>query len=69
MLRPTPAPVPRATYLTPGPLFQDKNVEEGTIFNGGIVLAIMILPIITAISRDVFERTPAQNVEAAWALG
>jgi phosphate transport system permease protein len=29
----------------------------------------MILPIITAISRDVFDRTPRQNVEAAWALG
>ena len=25
--------------------------------------------LITAISRDVYERTPAQNVEAAWALG
>jgi phosphate transport system permease protein len=33
------------------------------------VLAVMILPIITAISRDVYERTPRQNIEAAWALG
>jgi len=69
VLAPKLAPVQRALYHIPGPLFQDKNVEEGTIFNGGIVLAIMILPIITAISRDVYERTPAQNVEAAWALG
>ena len=29
----------------------------------------MILPIITAVSRDVFERTPRANIEAAWALG
>jgi phosphate transport system permease protein len=29
----------------------------------------MILPIITAISRDVFERTPTANKEAALALG
>jgi phosphate transport system permease protein len=29
----------------------------------------MILPIITAISRDVFDRTPAANKEAALALG
>jgi phosphate transport system permease protein len=29
----------------------------------------MILPIITAISRDVFERTPTANEEAALALG
>ena len=58
VLAPKLAPVQRALYHIPGPLFQDKNVEEGTIFNGGIVLAIMILPIITAISRDVFDRTP-----------
>ena len=29
----------------------------------------MILPIVTAISRDVFERTPRANIEAALALG
>ena len=69
VLAPKLAPVQRALYHIPGPLFEDKNVEQGTIFNGGLVLAIMILPIITAISRDVFDRTPRQNVEAAWALG
>ena len=69
VLAPKLAPVQRALYHVPGPLFEDKNVEQGTIFNGGLVLAIMILPIITAISRDVFDRTPRQNVEAAWALG
>lgn len=69
VLAPKLAPVQRALYHIPGALFQDKNVEQGTIFNGGLVLAIMILPIITAISRDVFDRTPRQNVEAAWALG
>jgi phosphate transport system permease protein len=69
VLAPKLAPVQRALYHIPGPLFEDKNVEQGTIFNGGLVLAIMILPIITAISRDVFDRTPPQNVEAAWALG
>jgi phosphate transport system permease protein len=51
------------------PLFADKNVQYGTVFTGGVVLAVMILPIVTAIGRDVFERTPAANVEAAWALG
>ena len=34
-----------------------------------IVLAIMILPIVTAISRDVFDQTPHDHIEAAWALG
>ncbi|UQX88774.1 phosphate ABC transporter permease subunit PstC [Jatrophihabitans telluris] len=50
-------------------LFKDYNVKGGSIFSGGVVLAIMILPIVTAVARDVFERTPRQNVEAAWALG
>ncbi|MGI8664961.1 MAG: phosphate ABC transporter permease subunit PstC [Jatrophihabitans sp.] len=51
------------------PLFADHNVKDGTVFTGGVVLAIMILPIVTAVCRDVFERTPRANIEAAWALG
>jgi phosphate transport system permease protein len=51
------------------PLFGGKNIDTGTLFDGAIVLAIMVLPIITAISRDVFERTPTANIEAALALG
>jgi phosphate transport system permease protein len=51
------------------PLFHKQISDPGTVFAGGIILAIMILPIITAISREVFERTPRANVEAAWALG
>ena len=50
-------------------LFADQNVDVGTVFDAGVVLAIMILPIITAISRDVFDRTPTANREAALALG
>ncbi|WP_460605069.1 phosphate ABC transporter permease subunit PstC [Jatrophihabitans fulvus] len=50
-------------------LFTDKGISTGTVLVAGIVLAIMILPIITAISRDVFERTPRANIEAAYALG
>jgi phosphate ABC transporter permease protein PstC/phosphate ABC transporter permease subunit PstA len=50
-------------------LFTFKGIGTGTVFDGGIVLAIMILPIITAISRDVFDRTPTANKEAALALG
>jgi phosphate transport system permease protein len=36
---------------------------------GGIVLAIMLVPIITALSREVFLLTPRMNEEAALALG
>jgi phosphate transport system permease protein len=51
------------------PLFTDKGFATGNAFNAAVVLAIMILPIVTAVSRDVFERTPSEHIEAAWALG
>jgi phosphate transport system permease protein len=41
----------------------------GTIFTAGIVLAVMILPIITAVTREVFIQTPQSHIEAALALG
>ena len=40
-----------------------------TIMTAGIVLAVMILPIITAVSREVFLQTPTLHQEAALALG
>jgi phosphate transport system permease protein len=70
VLAPKLEPVQRALYhLGFIPFFKDHHEVTGTIFDAGIVLAIMILPIMTAISRDVFARTPRQNIEAAWALG
>lgn len=44
-------------------------VGGGTIFTAGIVLAVMILPIITAVTREVFVQTPKTHIEAALALG
>lgn len=41
----------------------------GTIFLASVVLAIMILPIATATSRDVMEQTPTDQIEASLALG
>ena len=41
----------------------------GTIFTAGIVLAIMMLPIITSITREVLRQTPSGHKEAAQALG
>ena len=41
----------------------------GTIFTAGIVLAVMILPIITSVTREVFRQTPRSQIEAAQALG
>jgi phosphate transport system permease protein len=40
-----------------------------TILTAGIVLAVMVLPIMTAISREVFLQTPVLHEEAALALG
>jgi phosphate transport system permease protein len=68
VLTPKLTPVQDAISKIPLPLF-DKVHDNGTIFDGGVVLAVMILPIVTAISRDVFERTPRANIEAALALG
>lgn len=39
------------------------------MFCGGLVLAIMILPIITAISRDVLRSVPRAQIEGSLALG
>jgi phosphate transport system permease protein len=53
-------------------LFKQGNVSlagGGTIFTAGIVLAVMILPIITSVSREVFRQTPITHIEAAQALG
>jgi len=53
-------------------LFKQGNVSlagGGTIFTAGIVLSVMILPIITSVSREVFRQTPHMQMEAAQALG
>jgi phosphate transport system permease protein len=39
------------------------------MLTAGVILAIMVLPIVTAISRDVFETVPAVLKEAAYAVG
>ena len=51
-----------------GRLF-DGPVNGKSFFTAGIILALMITPIITAISREVFETVPAGQKEAALALG
>jgi phosphate transport system permease protein len=54
------------------PIFAPGNVApsvRGTIFTAGVVLAVMLLPIITSLTREVFERTPTPQIEGALALG
>jgi phosphate transport system permease protein len=40
-----------------------------TPFIAGLVLSIMIIPIITSVSREVFSQTPLDRIQAAYALG
>lgn len=74
MLAPKIDPV--ATWLNTNagwfPLFATGKVSisgGGTIFVAGVVLAIMMLPIITSITREVLRQTPSGQKEAAQALG
>ncbi|GII92484.1 phosphate transport system permease protein [Sinosporangium siamense] len=56
-------------YLGWFPLFSGDPVVGRSMLTAAIVLAIMILPIIAAISREVFLQVPRMNEEAALALG
>jgi phosphate transport system permease protein len=71
VLAPHHAPVREAISATLGgiPLFAATGVSAGNVFTASVVLAIMILPIITAISREVFQQAPVAHKEAALALG
>ena len=51
------------------PILGDPSPNGRSLFTAGIVLAIMIMPIMTAISREVFLQTPLLHEEAALALG
>ena len=58
------------TYLGFIPIFRnDLGIYSRSIMNAGIVLAIMVLPTISAISREVFLQTPRAHIEASLALG
>ncbi|MDW8050403.1 MAG: phosphate ABC transporter permease subunit PstC [Nitrososphaerota archaeon] len=50
------------------PLFSG-SIYGGGILTGGIVLAIMIIPIISSVSRDLFSLVPRSVREAVVALG
>lgn len=51
------------------PLFSDDQVAGKSVLTGSLVLAIMILPIIAAVSREVFLQAPTVLQEAALGLG
>jgi len=51
-----------------GKLFQGPPYGIG-VLTAGIILAVMVLPFITSVSRDVFEAVPPVLKEAAYGLG
>ncbi len=51
-----------------GTLFSGPPVGIG-ILSAGIILAIMVIPFIASVMRDVFEVTPPMLKESAYALG
>jgi phosphate transport system permease protein len=50
------------------PLFAGSPSPYG-MFTAAVILTIMAMPIVTAITREVFETTPAELKEGAYALG
>ncbi len=69
-----PALVPAYAWLAANlgfiPFFAGPASGSGrTILTAGLVLAVMILPVVTALSREIFRQTPRLHEEAALALG
>ncbi|RUT05710.1 phosphate transport system permease protein [Dulcicalothrix desertica PCC 7102] len=64
-------PVQNALYKTLGwiPLFNTENPAGFNMLTAGIILAIMILPTLAAISRDVLLVVPKELRSASMALG
>src|SRR5262249_17673630 len=64
------AGVPSVVFGLWGVLVLSQHFDLGRSFlTAGIILAVMIIPIITSLSREVIETTPPSDKEAALALG
>ena len=69
-----PAAVPVMKWLEENlgfiPFFKGPASTTGrAMFVAGLVLAVMILPIVSAVAREVFSQTPRKLQEGAQALG
>ncbi len=64
-------PVPDAFSGVPilGDIFGDPSASGQAFLTAGIVVGIMVTPIVTAITREVFATCPASQKEAALAMG
>lgn len=56
------------------PFLHNRTATEASQFGqslliAGVVLAIMIIPTVSAVTREVFLQVPGETMDAAWALG
>ncbi len=51
------------------PIFQGPTIYGYSMLAGGIIVAIMAIPIITSVSREILRSVPSLQREAAYALG
>jgi phosphate transport system permease protein len=63
-----------STYLGWIPIFKNQTATTAGQYGkdlliAGIILAIMIIPIVSAVTREVFLQVPRETIDAAWALG
>jgi phosphate transport system permease protein len=63
-----------SSYLGWIPIFRNESATTAGQYGkdllvAGIILAIMIIPIVSAVTREVFLQVPQETVDAAWALG
>ncbi|HZY46340.1 MAG TPA: phosphate ABC transporter permease subunit PstC [Candidatus Bathyarchaeia archaeon] len=58
-----------ADHLSFLPIFKGPFSSSGGLLTAGIILAIMVVPIVASISRDVMAQTPSHLTEGAKALG
>jgi phosphate transport system permease protein len=63
-----------STYLGWIPIFKNDAATIAGQYGkdlliAGLILAIMIIPIVSAVTREVFLQVPQETIDAAWALG
>jgi phosphate transport system permease protein len=51
------------------PIFGPPETSGSSVFTAGLIVAIMVVPIIASISRDLFETVPRELQDGAAALG
>jgi phosphate transport system permease protein len=51
------------------PLFGSPQTTGASVFNAGLILTIMVIPIIASVSRDLFSAVPQELQDGAAALG